>query len=967
MDRNMCATRIRSFAVAVGLGLAVFSGCVGPKPGATTRPTTTSAPVTSSRPVFADRHFVGPHDRVWRPGSGRLTADLAKRHGLQASAIRKSGLGQTVFWEDFNKAKGGSVPGWQRVGDPAVVIRADSAQGKWLQLSSPKAGTREGLSRQLPADDLAGHVVRLRARLLQRGIHRAKTTDLPQIELRWQDGKEIQGSLRVPLPTYSSPGWEVCEACAKIPPGVNSVKLVLAGRNADSNVGLDDILVERVEPLQISGVAGTGGPRDNLIDGGDFEVGQRNFSVYGARWVPTRRELRACSLPWTIDEESKAAVGKRSLRIPLKEAEFRVAFGWVRVSPGKEYVVSVFARSNTKVVLRIGVVEYPGVFRFEYFDVDEKFRRMALKVKTKPDVPWSALAIVIRPSDLPKDSYAKSNDSCLWLDGVSLTSGNPEKGFSPASPVEIGVIGPGFDPMEIGHIVQVGAPTSLAVRLANYQKVAYQGPVAVDIVDAFDRPVKGASRIVRAKIEPSSSAEQKLPPIKLPRGYYKMLASAWPKTVGKGRPFATAERAFAVLDLTDPVPTENYFGMTVERPRMSRRITQLGAGWIWLRASRVWCETSDGKLHWSWYKDLLGRAAKQRLEVLANLDWVGPDRRSPSTGSKWRGVCREFSTAGKGMVDAIAVLDPDAFDDLTLAKYTELLGQASAEIRAADPKSKVFGTITGNPAANQFAWLKRAKDATALVPSAHGLALRFKQTPLPEDIEPALEEIRSWRKTYPFKKYVDVAVGQRGPSGYLHVPNLYGYHADDATSRPDTTDPVLHASHLVRALAIRQYAIIDRAAWWVESHRPPDILRPTVAPQCHEYDNAPRPCLAAFDFMAEMLNPTALSEWIDLPHQTRALCFDHANGNMIVLIWRPFGSTLLSVNLEGMAGKVAVYDLFGHRERHPVQGGDLLVMANEAVRYIVVPAAVKDKVLQALRQPIPVTTTSPTSLPAAMR
>ena len=42
-----------------------------------------------------------------------------------------------------------------------------------------------------------------------------------------------------------------------------------------------------VKPLTTARVAGTVRLRANLLDGGDFEVGQRNFSVYGARWTPS--------------------------------------------------------------------------------------------------------------------------------------------------------------------------------------------------------------------------------------------------------------------------------------------------------------------------------------------------------------------------------------------------------------------------------------------------------------------------------------------------------------------------------------------------------------------------------------------------------------------------------------------------------------------------------------------------------
>ncbi len=966
MGKDMRARATSMWVATLGVVLLAASGCGEPEPGATTRP---RGATPATRPS-GDRQVssvVAPDDRPWHPGRGRLSEEVCRRHGLVASSLRRSGLGETVLWETFTNAKGATVPGWRRVGEPGVAVRADPVQGKWIQLTAPKRGSRCGLVHELPANDMAGQVVRLQIKALQLGAAGARPADLPKVQLEWTEKGGKTGTAPLRLQTRPSPGWEACETLTAIPEGVKDVKVSLIARGTSAAGGLDDVLVERIKPLAVARVAGTVGQRDNLIDGGDFEVGQRNFSVYGARRVPGRPNLWACPIAWAIDD-TVAAGGKRSLRVPLVQEEFRVAFGWVRVVPGKDYVVSLFARSNTKVVLRIGVVEYPGVFRFDYFTIDQQFRRVALKVKLEPNIPWSAMAVVVRPSDRPADAYAKDPSHVLWLDRVSLTQGDPKTRYDPPAPVEVGIVGPGFEPTDVAHLVQTGEPARLTIRATNYQTSAWDGRLAIDVVDAFDRPIPSGTRTIKVSVAAGETTEQPLGGLALPRGYYKALVTAWPGLVGRGRPHSTAERAFGVVNLADPIPTGNYFGMTVESPRMSRRITQLGAGWVWLKAPPQWCETSDGKRQWSWYKALLDRAHKQRLEVLADLAWTGPGGKPPAPGEKWRAVCREFAIANKaeagsaGKVDGLGVLDQAAIEGLEPGKYMALLGQASFEIRRTVAKVDVLGVASCELGSNPFAWLTQAMKGGALARAANGIALRFQSTPLPEDIEPALEQVRSWRGTDSFKQVIDVAVGRRGPGGYLHVPNLYGYRADEAASGPEVDDPVLHASRLVRALAIRQFAPIDRAAWWVESHRPPDILRPSADPQCHEYDNAPRPSLVAFDFMAEMLNPALLVEWIDLPQQMRALCFERSDKNMVVLIWRPFGWSLRPVGLKGMAGRVTVYDLFGRRERHPTRGGDLLVMVNEAVRYLFLPVAVKDQVLWALRQPIPVT-----SAPAASR
>jgi len=865
-------------------------------------------------------------------------------------------LGQTILWETFTLAEGTGVPGWDLLGQPTVAVKADPVRDKYVELSAPGREGQHGLSRRLPAAEIAGRVLRLQFKMLRRNGVLAEPSSLPQLRVEWRDPEGKSGGAVVRGPAYPSPGWEICEGYAAVPAEVREVTLGVTVEGTGGSGGLDDILVERLDPLVESRVAGTVGTRGNLIDGGDFEVGQRNFSVSGDRRIPGRSLMRAVSQAWTIDE-STAAVGTRSLRIPLDQDEFRVAFGWVRVQPGKDYVVSLYARSNTKLVLRIGIVEYPAVFRFEYFPISDQFRRERLTVSVRPDVPWSAVAVAIRPSDRPKDAYTKSPTSFVWIDGVSLTPGEPKTAYDPPAPVEVGILGPDHDPADIANLVQAGQSAELTVRAANYQTLPFEGQLAVDLVDALDRPVV-PSQTHPLRVDPGRTAERKVGPYPLERGYYKLLATVWPGRIGEGQPLSMSERAFAVVNLADPIPTGNYFGMTVENPRMSRRISQLGAGWVWLRASRPWCETLAGEADWTWYQELLGRAREQRLEVLSDLAWEEGQPQPPHGGDDWRKTCYLFAQANMGKADGIGILDQPNGIGLTPTKYVELVEQASAEIRRVSDKVAVMACARAGPSGESFSWLREAMKG-GLDRSGDGLAFRFPPTPLPEEIEPMLDEVRSWRKTYRFKQYIDTGVGARGPSAYLHVPNLYGYQPTEVERSPDVSDPVLHASRLVRALAIRQFAMIDRAAWWVESYRPPDVLRPTIDPHCHEYDNTPRPNLVAFDFATEMLNAAALTEWIDLPYQMRALCFDQTNGDMVVLVWRPFGRSLGSVVLRGLAGRVKVFDLFGRHEVHPTQGGDLVLMVNELVRYVLVPASVKPQVLDVLRHPVHAASPSP--------
>jgi len=881
---------------------------------------------------------------------------LIRRHGYAPPPIRQPGLGQTIVWEPFTTAETGTLPGWERLGQPNLSIRNDPLQGKYLLLAGSPRDERRGVFKRISDGDVAGRVIRMQVKVLQPASGRNEVTRIARMRLEWQDSDGKPGSSERTLSAYTSPGWENCEKCVSVPAGARDIRLAMI-HEGTADIGFDDVLIERMDPLVESRSAGTFALRSNLIDGGDFEVGQRNFSVWGERRTFDGGVLRAFPIAWSIDE-TIAAVGTRSLRIPLDQDGFRLAFGWVRVQPNKEYVASLYVRSNTKTVIRVGVVEYPAAFFREDFQVDDQFRKVAVVWTVRQNAPWAALSLVIRSSPEPKDAFAKGPRNFLWIDGVSLTAGEPKTRYEAPSPVEVGILGPDSDSSDISNLIPIGKPADLTVRAMNYQTSVYDGQLAVDVVDAYDRPVV-PHLSYPLRVEPGKTGEKKVGALSLPRGYYKLLATVWPGRAGEGQALSTFERAFAVINPTDAVPTGNYFGMTVENPRISRRVTQLGAGWVWLKASPQWCLTPAGELDWTWYQELLRRAREQRLEILADLGWdepATPAASPPAPGDAWKKTCGRFAqaSAGRDLVGLGALGRPNR-NGVPASRYVDLMGQAAGQFRLAGEKAVVTASAWLPLEPDRFRWLNEAVKA-GLGKAAEALAFRFQPTEFPEDLEPALEEVRNWRKSWPFKQYFDVGVGGRGPSAYLHVPNLYGYYATEADQGPEVPDPILHASRLVRALAIRQFAMIDRAAWWVESHPPPDILRPSVEPLCHEYDNGPRPSVVAFDYMAEMLNAATLVEWIDLPQQARALCFERSGGDMVVLLWRPFGWTLRPVALRGAAGSVAVTDLFGRREEHPAQGGDLLVQVNESVRYVMIPASKKEQILESLRKPMSTST-----------
>jgi len=148
---------------------------------------------------------------------------------------------------------------------------------------------------------------------------------------------------------------------------------------------------------------------------------------------------------------------------------------------------------------------------------------------------------------------------------------------------------------------------------------------------------------------------------------------------------------------------------------------------------------------------------------------------------------------------------------------------------------------------------------------------------------------------------------------------------------------------LIRYLANAEYACASVSAFRACDSR---IDLPT---DCfNEYDHAPRPALAAWDWVTMLLNDATPVGWFDKPCDARALAFERPGGQVVAILWRPFGRTPQRLTLKGLARYANVYDLFGRTETDAKAGEDIVVTVNEMVRYVVATGEAREALLAAL-------------------
>jgi hypothetical protein len=735
-----------------------------------------------------------------------------------------------------------------------------------------------------------------------------------------------------------------------------AIRLEVLLPSGDVAGDFDDFLIYDPRALQSAGpspdpelIPEEPSPGENLLPGGDFEVGQKCFGLLAYEQVPGAAEpdkllARATTTPWHFDHP--APVGETCLAVglnvprsagatrpgesPPATGKVRVWFGPVALERPASYVATLSARATQSTPLEVSLRVAGQEVGRALFTIDRSWRRLSHSfLAMGRRLPGEAYLVVEAPR--------RRDDSPvgMWLDAVSLTSTLAPAAYHPPNLLELGIIGPAEDPLDIGHLVDLRSPVEFKTRLINYDRRAFVGEVCLDIVDALDRVVWTAD--LPCKLGPAGHPKSVLESthrLRLGRGYYRILATAWVGAGGNGVPVSQAVRPFGVLNLTDALPVGAPLGMPVAPGRYSQRMTQWGLGW-----ARVALEGAAATSDPDGLARLLEDCRSQRLEIVGEYSAVGQALPSP---------------LGRYSIVPVS----------RLATLRQAHQGSGGDRRRADLVIRLGGN--GAPA-----------DQVALLSGSDALSSRafewaWPTDPLPEDAEPALDRLTALgtdrQPIYWWERALPVAISTNLPIG-LRVESVA---ETGGVVRRAPLDPALEASELVRGLAVRLWYGVERIALASYPFQPNDptenespVFGAAATSPFSEYDHSPKPVLVAVDFAAEMLNDATPAEWIDGYQQARALCFERPGGRGVALLWRPLGTTATLHRLEGVASfavdprrrgpePVKVFNCFGQDEPYRLDGADIILPVGSMVLYVSAEGKTWPKLLEALSRALAV-------------
>jgi len=921
---------------------------------------------------------------TWNPRFGRMGTYLRSRH-TEMSEVLAVEAPRLLLAEDFETFRPEAPGPWQVLGKPILRVPTEPGRGGYLEFEAPPGETLAGLQREMPVEKLRGQVVQLRVLTRLTSAARARHFGAPQMRwiVRTRDGS--RHTFPLPLVGRASPGWELQEALTYFDVAVEDVWLQLVHINSSAACGFDDITVGVVSPEEFvwtgsvnaggrdrrSGVAGSpaepahdgvGGEaaNANLVLNGDFEVGPKGFCVWALREWPGRGPYPAAQY-WYFD--SDAAIGRVSLAVPMTGATANVALGPFDLArrgggrrPAQRYHLSFYAKASTSADLEVDwhIAGMPA--RTQSFHIGTEWQRHrhvfltpAAIVDDAPGRPATAELVFRMTGPGRQDSVT------CWLDGVSFGATQISEPFAGPAPIEVGIFGPPPDPTDQGELLQLGEPAAFAVRLTNYGRSAYSGTVAADLLDAFDRPVW--TKPMRPLVEAAAVWNDQVV-LTLPRGYYRVKVTAWSESIGSSSLLSQDERALAVIDLQDPVPRAGYFGLTADAGTVSARTTQIGSGWVSMPFDASWTSSAAGLAGsgaFAGWRAATEHCGAQDLNVVARLSGL------PREADRRQEWYRRWRQAGGAPVAAVYL------DRAELAAVRAREAPASPEeVRrwlgapGADPPAVIVGvsgaevpaamTSTPTSARAEVSSPRGGRPTTNPTSSlSDGYAFRcFANARMPETAEGQLEQFGKRRLSMGTAGWWDLSVAAEAGSAYAHRTRVVTDPAAPAVVQVPESDPVRSASCLVRAMLIRYLANAEYACASVSAFRACDSRIELPTDCFNEYDHAPRPALAAWDWMTVLLNDATPVRWFDKPADARVLAFERPNGQGVAVLWRPFGRTPQRLTLKGLARYANVYDLFGRTETDAKAGEDIIVVVNEVVRYVVATAEARDALLAAL-------------------
>jgi len=835
-----------------------------------------------------------------------------------------------ILVEEFDVASLDDLRHWRRIGSPRFrPMTFDSERG--IELGAPDGPFHLcRIERELKSKALGAHDVRIDVRFHTRSQSAVDAIDGARLSILVRDKAGHPYSLILPFLAGVSPAWETQQFWVRCAPEVTSASVRLDITRPEAGIILGQIRVAAVETLPSQPRRSHQTPTQpavNVLPDGDFETHQPRFHASGLSHWPNGESF---SVPviWAFDAEV-ATSGDCSLRLSVDSETTRVAWGPLDLSAFHQRRFPSDARWHLRLVakadrplnltatLRTRTRQLGSKTFAPGDDWQEFSHRFVVPVRSYDELIELAsaeLALDIERSDSAESAHC-------WIDGVQLVC-TPEAAPPRGQPsIDIGIESAMTAVADLSDLWQVGDEVSFTVRLVAHVVAGGDalGTLAIDVVDAWDRVVE--TRTTTPMPTPSGVVEERFR-LKLPRGYYRVLATLWDAEPGVSVIITRTGRALAVIDSSDPVPSHNRFGLAADAVNISRRTTHLGAGWVRvnLRSDRL--ETRRGVWDLQPWQHLESACNAARVETIVDL--------LPPADL---GLCQVF-------LNHWLAQPADSLIAVAIRPHTATTQPSQPYLKRLEVAQQALRQRIGLTLVYDYAVLRQrrasAESPGQRVPEA--VAVSLIKTRLPEANEPTLETIRRYRSNYQplWDLYVRVPIG----GAPCLQPLRPGRHIYDVDTGPiqrlaEPCDPVLLASRMVRACMIRWLAGVEMLCCDAAAFSPVRSCYDGDQRRLHETDLSPRVAVVVFDLMTSLFNDARLTRWIDYPDGARVVVFDKADGQVIAALWRPFGFSPTRLSLGPLPDSVHLLDCAGVPQSVVRDDKRTIVEVNEIVRYLV--------------------------------
>lgn len=878
------------------------------------------------------------HSRIpWSPVWGRMAESTRLRHV-------HPDRGQVVLWSEALESTDSLSSHWAVLGRPRIAgCQVDSLAG--LEVLAPPDTTGEcGLERRLDPRAVQGRDVQVGLELACPSLRRLENLRGVRFSILATDRAGRQEEIVLPMHVDLSPGWETCIWHVRFGPELAGCSLRLNCARAGAGVALRHIGMsalptagaESAEPANATPANATlaGGPRINLIAGGDFETGRRSFYASHLRTWLNGEQTAA---PLAVQYDSDAVVGGRSLRLLVPSGTGRIGFGPLNLAPaaeraGGDWHLKFYARAAATTQVSVTLRSRWHKLGETTFTWGSDWQVFTHRFRVAADSP--AARRELETVELVLDVHAEGHEPVeCRLDAVGLTDA-PVDGYLQAEPIEVGITGPAPLAGDLNHLLAedetaeftvdlaanpVGRP-ALPEGLADASASEPAGTLAVDVLDPWDRSVW--SRTSQPQIPASGKVSEPVS-VLLPRGYYRLLATLWSGEPGASQILSQDSQAIAVISFRDVVPLGNRYGLTAADETVSGFTTALGAGWVRMNLPAPRVETRVGAWDLSLWDPALAFARQAGIELVAAVTLPGVSRLRQPFLEEW--------LASSPLQPIGLVVSPPSASTQPANDYRQETEWVTQVALAQSPRTRVIFDLSALPPDHA---------SPPALPTGGNLVLGYASTQgiLPERSEPLLEKIG---EDHSAAAHVwDLGVPVRLSGNLLGGRNLLPVEPPSAESLPvsrleSPIDPALAASRMIRSVLIRALAGTEMVCCDALALDPPLSIHQSDHQRLHEPDLAPRPALVAFERMTSLLNDATLVRWIDQPDGCRILHFEKDDGGAVAAIWRPFGLSPTHLSFAGLPATVVVIDCFGTPEPVLSHGNLRLIVANETVRYLV--------------------------------